>query len=303
MAQRHVLSTKQFTSQKELDNLFKIADKFRSKKTSNKLLSGKILAALFYEPSTRTRFSFESAMLRLGGSVISTENATTATSASKGESLADSAKVVSSYADIIVIRHPQVGAAKITAENATVPVINAGDGAGEHPTQALLDLYTIKRELKKTSGLNIALIGDLKNGRTVHSLAQLLNIYKNNSLTLIAPNKLKFPDEYKKYLLKKGIKIKESQKIEDSYTCDALYVTRVQKERFTSSAEYNKIKDTYIINSKTMKNLKKNAIVMHPLPRVNEISEEVDKDKRAAYFRQAENGLYIRMALLKTLLK
>lgn len=300
---KHVISTKQFLDINILDKLFKLADEMEKSDKEDKLtnfLNGKILATVFYEPSTRTRFSFEAAMHKLGGDVISTESAAHFSSVTKGETLQDTIKIVSGYADVIVLRHYEKGSAKIAAAISAVPIINAGDGIGEHPTQALLDLYTIKKELGKIDNVRIALIGDLLYGRTIHSLVYLLALYKNVRIYFISPIQLKIPKEYKDYLRQKKIEFEELEdlnKILDKV--DVLYVTRIQKERFKSEQEYEKVKNSYVIDRKVLRQIKKNAIIMHPLPRVNEISLEVDKDKRAAYFRQAKNGLYIRMALLR----
>jgi aspartate carbamoyltransferase catalytic subunit len=290
---------KQFLDINALDKIFQLADEMEKKELQCPL-RGKILATVFYEPSTRTRFSFESAMHKLGGSVVTTESALHFSSATKGETLQDTIKVISGYADVIVLRHYEEGSAKIASEASSVPIINAGDGIGEHPTQALLDLYTIKKELGKIDNLKIALIGDLLYGRTIHSLIYLLALYKRVKIFLVSPNQLKLPEKYKDYLVQNKIEFKELtdlQKILDEI--DVLYVTRIQQERFKSKQEYEKVKDAYIIDRKIVNQLKENAIIMHPLPRVNEISPEVDDDKRAAYFRQAKNGLYIRMALLR----
>ena len=296
---KHIISVKQFLDINALDKIFQLADEM-GKKELQCPLRGKILATVFYEPSTRTRFSFESAMHKLGGSVVTTESALHFSSVTKGETLQDTIKVISGYADVIVLRHYEEGSAKIASEASSVPIINAGDGIGEHPTQALLDLYTIKKELGKIDNLKIALIGDLLYGRTIHSLIYLLALYKRVKIFLVSPNQLKLPEKYKDYLVQNKIEFEELtnlQKILDEI--DVLYVTRIQKERFKSKQEYEKVKDAYIIDRKIVNQLKENAIIMHPLPRVNEISPEVDDDKKAAYFRQAKNGLYIRMALLR----
>lgn len=296
---KHIISVKQFLDINALDKIFQLADEME-KKELQCFLRGKILATVFYEPSTRTRFSFESAMHKLGGSVVTTESAPHFSSVTKGETLQDTIKVISEYVDVIVLRHYEEGSAKIASEASSVPIINAGDGIGEHPTQALLDLYTIKKELGKIDNLKIALIGDLLYGRTIHSLIYLLALYKRVKIFLVSPNQLKLPEKYKDYLVQNKIEFEELtdlQKILDEI--DVLYVTRIQKERFKSKQEYEKVKDAYIVDRKIVNQLKENAIIMHPLPRVNEISLEVDDDKRAAYFRQAKNGLYIRMALLR----
>lgn len=303
MRLKHIISVKQFLDIATLDKIFQLADEMEKNDKANELphsLRGKILATVFYEPSTRTRFSFESAMHKLGGSVITTESAPHFSSVTKGETLQDTIKVISGYADVIVLRRQKEGSAKIASEVSSVPIINAGDGIGEHPTQALLDLYTIKKEFNKINNLKITLVGDLLYGRTIHSLIYLLALYKEIKIYLVSPSQLKLPEEYKDFLAQKKIEFEELtdlNKILDKI--DVLYITRIQKERFNSEQEYEKVKDTYIINKKIVNQLKENARIMHPLPRVNEISPEVDSNKRAVYFRQAQNGLYIRMALLQ----
>ncbi|MFH1997317.1 MAG: aspartate carbamoyltransferase [Patescibacteria group bacterium] len=299
---KHIISVKQFLDIDILDKIFQLADEMEKNDKANKLqysLKGKILATVFYEPSTRTRFSFESAMHKLGGSVITTESAPHFSSVTKGETLQDTIKVINGYADAIVLRHQEEGSAKIASEVSSVPIINAGDGIGEHPTQALLDLYTIKREFGKIDNLKIALIGDLLYGRTIHSLIYLLALYKKVKIYLVSPKQLKLPEECKDYLTQKKIEFEELTDLNEVLDkIDVLYVTRIQKERFKSEQEYGQAKDAYIIDRKIVNQLKENTIIMHPLPRVNEISSELDGDKRAVYFRQAQNGLYIRMALL-----
>lgn len=266
------------------------------------------MATLFYEPSTRTRLSFESAMLRLGGRVISTENASEFSSASKGETLEDTIRVVNSFSDVIVLRHFLEGASKIAANYSDSPIINAGDGKGEHPTQALLDLYTIFSSLKLSgdtamNGLKVVMVGDLANGRTIHSLSQLLSLYKGVILTYVSPKALVVPSQLRTKLEKAKINFTETEDLEPVIKdCDVIYQTRIQKERFankeTGESEYIKYFGKYIIDKQTLTIIKKNSIIMHPLPRVNEISVEVDSDSRAVYFDQVRNGLFIRMALL-----
>jgi len=300
---KHIISVKQFLDTRILDKIFKLADEMEKRDRADKLeksLKNKILATVFYEPSTRTRFSFESAMIKLGGNVITTESASHFSSVTKGETLQDTIKIISGYADAIVLRHPQEGSAKIASEISSVPIINAGDGIGEHPTQALLDLYTIKKELGEIDNLKIALVGDLFYGRTIHSLIYLLSLYKNVKIYFVSPKQLKILPKYKDYLIKKKIAFEELADLNQALNkIDVLYVTRIQKERFKSKKDYKKVKGIYIIDKNTAKQLKKKAIIMHPLPRVNEISPEIDSDKRAVYFKQAKNGLYIRMALLQ----
>ncbi len=259
--------------------------------------TGRTLVTFFYEPSTRTRLSFEAAMQRLGGDVLSVADASVS-SVAKGETLEDTARTVEGYADVIVVRHPQVGAAARMAEAASIPVINAGDGAGQHPTQALLDLYTLTKEKGRIDGLRIALIGDLKFGRTVHSLGYVLAHY-DVELTLVSPAPLAMPREIVGQLREKGVGVREtSELIEAVRTCDVLYVTRIQKERFADPAEYEALKGSYVLTKELLAQSKEGQIVMHPLPRVDEISPEVDSLPGAAYFRQAHNGVVVRMAIL-----
>ena len=298
---KHVISISQFTDKKLLNDLFKQADAFSEMPLADypKPLEHLTVATVFYEPSTRTRLSFETAIQNLGAHLITTENAGSFSSAIKGESLEDSIKTLNAYADAIVLRHPEIGAAERAAEVSKVPIINAGDGAGEHPTQALLDLYTIQKAKGKIDGLKIALVGDLLNGRTIHSLIRLLSLYKT-TLYLIAPDALKMPDEYLQVLKKAGVKFE----LLDTWNralgeIDVIYMTRVQKERFKFVEDYMAVKDSFIFDQKALKQLNKQAIVMHPLPRVNEIAVEVDDDPRALYFEQVRNGLYVRMALLQ----
>lgn len=261
-------------------------------------MDGKVLATLFYEPSTRTRLSFETAMMRLGGQVISVAEAKTSSSAAKGETLFDTGKMIEAYADVAVIRHPVVGSAKELAQGSSKPVINGGDGAGQHPTQSLLDLYTILKEKESLDGLTIALAGDLKNGRTVHSLSMLLSNF-SVSFYFVSPQALSMPAEISGLLEKSGIQVKETQDLAEAVSSsDVLYMTRIQKERFEDATEYERLKDSYVVTSDIINKAKKDIIVMHPLPRVNEISTEIDSYHGAAYFRQAANGVPVRMALL-----
>ncbi len=265
------------------------------------LLKGKILANLFYEPSTRTASSFMSAMRRLGGSVIPISEVQYS-SVSKGESLPDTVRTLECYADVIVLRHPDVGASALAAQYAKKPIINAGDGVGEHPTQALLDLYTILEELSKVDGLTITMLGDLKYGRTVHSLARLLSLF-DVRLNYVSPDILRMPQAIISEISEKEIPQTEHETLDQILPeTDVLYVTRVQKERFENLVEYESVKNAYIIDTDTLKRAKEKMIVIHPLPRVGEISMDVDDDPRAAYFRQMENGMYIRMALLAAVL-
>jgi aspartate carbamoyltransferase catalytic subunit len=281
-----------------ISKIFSIADVLGKKKDAS--LKGKIMASLFYEPSTRTRFSFESAMLRLGGSVITTENAKEFSSVSKGETLEDSIRVINNYVDVIVLRHDEEGSAERASLVSEVPVINAGDGTGQHPTQALLDLYTIKKELKKIDGVSIAFIGDLKHGRTIRSLAYLLGKYRGVQIFFVSPKALRVGEDIKNYLKKYNVSFMEAEDLNAVvHKVDVLYQTRIQKERFKNDAEYKKYKGCYRIDANLVKKMKAGSIIMHPLPRVDEISPEIDTSPQAVYFKQARYGLLIRMALLK----
>ncbi|WEK54555.1 MAG: aspartate carbamoyltransferase [Candidatus Cohnella colombiensis] len=296
----HVLGAKQFTKD-ELEQLFDNAMEMEKVVASGgtRAQEGRIMTTLFFEASTRTRLSFESAMHRLGGSVIGTENAAQFSSAIKGETLEDTIRIVSGYSDVIVMRHTDIGAAKRAAKVASIPVINAGDGAGEHPTQALLDAYTIRKEFGYIDGLKIAMVGDLTYGRTVHSLSYILANYQNVMIYYISPDNVRIPDNVKRYMDEKGIRYVETDDLDAvAGSIDVLYQTRIQKERFPSVEEYEKASGKYIVDGELMSRLGKQTIVLHPLPRAGEITEEVDDDPRAAYFHQAVNGLYIRMALV-----
>ncbi|HEV2498541.1 MAG TPA: aspartate carbamoyltransferase [Terriglobia bacterium] len=264
----------------------------------------RIMATLFYEPSTRTRFSFESAMHRLGGRVITTENAREFSSVSKGETLEDTIRILNGYADLIVIRHFEVGAAQRAAAVSRVPVINAGDGAGQHPTQALLDLYTIQKEIGSIDGLQVAMVGDLAQGRTVRSLSYLLGKFSGVKIYFVAPELLKMKEDILAYLREHGVDYEERGDLEGVLPrVRVVYQTRVQKERFGDRiGDYEKCRGLYIIDPASLQLMRKDAIIMHPLPRIDEITMEVDRDPRAAYFRQAQNGLYVRMAVLKMVL-
>lgn len=298
---KHIIKSQQF-NQKFIDGIFSIADSLEKKTDGS--LKGKIMASLFYEPSTRTRFSFESAMLRLGGSVITTENAAEFSSAAKGETLEDSIRVVNNYADVIVLRHYEKGASEKASLVSRVPVINAGDGTGQHPTQALLDLYTIKKELGKIDGITIALVGDLKHGRTIRSLAYLFGKYKGLKIYFVSPQALRVGNDIKNYLKRHKIDYEETEDLNSViYKVEVLYQTRIQKERFKSEKEYKKFKGCYQIDGKLVRRMKAKSIIMHPLPRVGEILPEVDNSPKAVYFKQARYGLFIRMALLKYILK
>ncbi len=292
-------------STKEIDELIEVAnDIINHKEKYSHKCDGKILATLFFEPSTRTRLSFESAMLRLGGKVLGFSEAASSSTA-KGETLADTICVVSGYSDIIAMRHPKEGAPMVASKSALVPIINAGDGGHNHPTQTLTDLLTIKREKKRFDNLTIGLCGDLKFGRTIHSLIAAMSRYKNVKFVLISPDELKLPDYIINEVLKKNnisyVETDNMTKYMDEL--DVLYMTRVQKERFFNEEDYLRLKDYYILDEEKLVKAKKNLCILHPLPRVNEISTEVDEDKRAKYFEQAYNGVYIRMALILKLLE
>ncbi len=303
---RHAISSQQFLGEDLLDELLFSAKRLEQDDAAGNLpqaMRGRILATLFYEPSTRTRFSFEAAMQKLGGSVLTAENAKESSSATKGETLADTVRVVSGYADAIVIRHYLQGAVQVAADASPVPVINAGDGIGEHPTQALADIFTIHKELGHLDQLKVTIVGDLLNGRTIHSLLPLLGMNVGMEITLVSPPQLRLPDSYKNHLNQQGVRYSETHELTDAIAgADVVYVTRVQRERFGSDAEYAQVKDGYVIDTKLADSLKRNAIIMHALPRLKEISPEVDANYRAAYFRQAKNALYMRMALLEYLL-
>ena len=290
-------------SREEIDELIRVAmDIFDNRDKYSEKCKGRILATLFFEPSTRTRLSFESAMLGLGGNVIGFSDASNS-STSKGETLADTITVVSGYSDIIAMRHPKDGAAYVATMHSRVPVINAGDGGHNHPTQTLLDLMTIRKELGRLDNFTIGLCGDLTFGRTVHSLATALSIYDNVNFLFISPKELKMPDYIKEMLTKKGITFTEVEDLEENIDkLDVLYMTRVQRERFLNEEDYMRLIDFYILDKAKLKNAKKELCILHPLPRVNEISVEVDDDPRACYFRQAEYGRYMRMALILKLL-
>lgn len=302
---KDVLSTKQFL-RNDVENILQIAsemEKIVSSWEICELLKWKIMSSLFYEPSTRTRLSFESAMNRLGWKVISVSDSGTS-SLSKWESLEDNAKINSIYSDIIVMRHPVPGSVMITANNTKKPVINAWDWANQHPTQALLDTYTIFKEQKKLDNLHIAMVWDLKYWRTTHSLVYLMWLFDNVTFSFISPEELKMPEKVTSFLNEKNISYTETTNyVEWIKNADVLYVTRLQKERFTDLSEYERLKNDFILTLDILKSAKKDITIMHPLPRVNEVSLEVDELPNTAFFRQAENGLYIRMALLYVLLK
>lgn len=301
---RHLLDTTDLTLE-EIDDMIALAtDIIENKQKYAHVCDGKKLATLFFEPSTRTRLSFEAAMYELGGNVLGFSSADS-TSASKGETVEDTVRIVSNYADIIAMRHPLEGAPRVATKRTLVPIINAGDGGHAHPTQTLADLLTIYREKGKLGDITIGLCGDLKFGRTVHSLIKAMCRYKNVKFVLIAPKELQVPDYIiSDVLIPSGAEYVQVESLEDVMpSLDVLYMTRIQRERFFSEEEYLKHKDAYILDLKKLDNAKKDLTVMHPLPRVNEISTDVDDDPRAKYFEQALNGKYIRMALIMTLLK
>lgn len=299
---RHLLDPTDF-SPEELDEIFDFADQIiQSPAQFNHLCDSSILATLFYEPSTRTRFSFEAAMLRLGGGVVGFSEPTSS-SVAKGESVADTVRTVACYADIIVMRHPKEGAPRIASQYSPVPVINAGDGGHLHPTQTLTDLLTIRSVKHQLTGLTIGCCGDLKFGRTAHSLIKAASRYPGNRFVLISPTELRVPDYVTADLAAKGIAYQEVERLDEVIgDLDILYMTRVQKERFFNEDDYVRLKDVYILNAQKMRLARKDMIVMHPLPRVGEIAYDVDDDPRAYYFKQAKFGMYVRMALISKLL-
>ena len=300
---KDILQGNQF-SKRDIFAILRTASYFEKelkKKDQVALLKGKILATLFYEPSTRTRLSFETAMQRLGGGVVSM-GSVESSSVAKGESLVDTVRTVAQYADVIVIRHPKIGSAKEAADAVSIPVLNAGDGAGQHPTQALLDLYTIKKELGSLNHLKVSLAGDLKNGRTVHALVEGLSLF-GTRLYFVSPDLLRMPEEITTRLREKGVEVIETPDMKlAAQNSDIIYMTRIQKERFSDLSEYEKVKGSYIINEDFLKEINKKMVILHPLPRVDEISPAVDEYPGAAYFRQVRNGIYIRMALLATVM-
>lgn len=299
---RHIVEVSQF-ERSWVESLFARADEMRTLRSDSRLLAGHILATLFYEPSTRTRLSFESAMLRLGGQVISTENAREFSSAIKGESVEDTIRIVAGYANGVVIRHHEQGAAARAASVSPVPVINGGDGPGEHPTQALLDLYTIHHELGTIDELTIALVGDLRYGRAARSLALLLAMSHKTRLIFVAPPATPMGRDVKQHLTDRNVLWSEAMSLDDVVgDADVVYQTRIQRERFATQDEARAAEGHFVITTDSMTHMREGAILLHPLPRVDEISPEVDSDPRAAYFRQAENGVYVRMALLHELM-
>jgi aspartate carbamoyltransferase catalytic subunit len=299
---RHIVESQQFDSD-FLSELFRRAEALRQDGYAGRL-EKVILASLFYEPSTRTRFSFEAAMHRLGGAVIATENAREFSSFAKGESLEDTIRILSGYSDVIVMRHYEIGAAKRAAEISPVPILNAGDGAGQHPTQALLDLFTLHRKFDRLDGLKVAMVGDLRYGRTVRSLAYLLAKYSGVELTFVAPPVCQMHDDIKGYLERHNVRWQEESDLSKVLPrVDCVYMTRIQKERFHDMREYENANNLYRLTVASVEQMRPDAIVMHPLPRVGEIDPAVDDNPRARYFDQARNGLWIRMALILYVLK
>lgn len=299
---RHVVDVGQF-DRPGIEALFAAADRMRDMPRFSAPLAGLTLATIFYEPSTRTRLSFETAMHRLGGNVISTENAREFSSAIKGETVEDTIRIVNGYADAIVIRHYEQGAAHRAASVSSVPILNAGDGPGEHPTQALLDLYTIGHELGRIDNLKVALVGDLRFGRTARSLARMLKLTTGAEIVFVSPPAVPMGEDVRRELTAAGIPFHDEPDLNAVLPhVDVVYQTRVQKERFPSTEEYEAVRGQYVIDAESMQSLAAGAIVLHPLPRVDEITTDVDSDPRAAYFRQAHNGVYIRMALLEHVL-
>jgi aspartate carbamoyltransferase catalytic subunit len=301
-AMNHIVAVSEF-ERPWIERLFNLADTMRTGEGNPQSLSGRILATLFYEPSTRTRLSFESAMLRLGGQVISTENAREFSSAIKGETVEDTVRIVSGYADAIVIRHHEQGAARRAANVSPVPIINGGDGAGEHPTQALLDFYTIRAELGRLDGVKVALVGDLRFGRAARSLAMLFRLVPDAELTFVSPPAVPMGQDIRSMLDAHGVAWRDEPNLMKAISeVDVVYQTRIQKERFATPDEYNAAKGVYVVDAEAMQQMKPTAVLLHPLPRVDEITTDVDTDPRAAYFRQARNGVFVRMALLEQLL-
>jgi len=296
---KDILNSAQFSLQ-ELNLIMNTAAYFERKVKNREVIKnmeGQVVASLFFEPSTRTRLSFETAINRLSARALSMANAASS-SVAKGESLADTIRTVDGYVDVIVMRHPMKGAAQIAADNASHPVINAGDGTGQHPTQALLDIYSIRKEKGFLGGQTVTFLGDLKNGRTVHSLGYFMTLYKNKMI-FVSPESLKMPTEITADLRSRGAEIEETEDVKKALSVsDIVYVTRIQRERFENPKEYEKVKGVYVINRAMIEKAKKGITILHPLPRVDEIATDVDDYEGAAYFRQAHNGLYVRMALL-----
>ncbi len=299
LSRKSLISIQDF-SKDEIIHVLEVARDFERDR-SQKLLEGKVIGSLFFEPSTRTRLSFETAVNRLGARVIDFSDAMN-TSVSKGETLKDTIKMVSNYVDMIIMRHPLEGSSRYASEVASVPVANAGDGANQHPSQTLLDLYTIMQTQGRLENLTVNMVGDLKYGRTTHSLLQALSHF-NPTFIFTAPEELRMPEEYKTFLDEKGIAYKETTSLEEYMNdCDILYMTRVQQERFTDPMEYERVKDVYKLTAPMLSSVRPNMKILHPLPRVGEIEQDVDETPYAYYFKQAENGLYVRMAIISYLL-
>jgi len=299
MKNKSLISINDYTKEQQI-HVLDIAEDFE-KNPRQRLLENYVVATLFFEPSTRTRLSFESAASYLGGKIIGFSD-TSSTSVQKGESLRDTIKTVACYSDVIVMRHPKEGSARFASEVSNVPIINAGDGANQHPTQCLLDLYSIRKTQSKLDGLHVAFVGDLKYGRTVHSLVQALCQF-NCTFHLVSPAELKLPSSVKMHIKEKNLEYFQYTELEEVISkVDILYMTRIQKERFSDPLEYEKIKNSYILKNEMLQKTKSNLKIMHPLPRVNEIDEDVDDNKRAYYFQQALNGVYVRQALLTSIL-
>ncbi len=300
MKKRDLISITDYSKEDYL-RILELAADFE-KNPNQRLLEGKVVASLFFEPSTRTRLSFETAINRLGGRIIGFSDAGSS-SVSKGETLHDTTKMVSNYVDLIVMRHPLEGSARYAAEVADVPVINAGDGANQHPTQTLLDMYSILKTQGTLDNINIFMVGDLKYGRTVHSLLMAMTEFENPIFNFIAPEELAMPEEYKLFLKEKGIRYFEHTEINDNINhADIIYMTRVQKERFMDPIEYEKVKNVYILRNHMLQNTKSNMRILHPLPRINEIHPDVDSNEKAYYFEQARNGVYTRQAIISHIL-
>ena len=296
---KSLIAIQDFTKD-EILHILETAREFEKNRTQN-ILEGKVIACIFFEPSTRTRLSFETAVNRLGAKVIGFSDASN-TSVSKGETLKDTIKMVSNYVDMIIMRHPLEGSSRYASEISSVPVVNAGDGANQHPSQTLLDLYSIMQTQGRLEGLSINMVGDLKYGRTTHSLLQAMSHF-NPEFVFTSPDSLRMPVEYKDFLRKKGIRYCETASLEEHLDdCDILYMTRVQQERFTDPMEYEKVKGVYRLEASMLKNVRPNMKILHPLPRVCEIDQDVDDTPYAYYFKQAENGLYVRMAIISYLL-
>ena len=300
MSMQSLISITDFSKEEYL-KIMELSEKFEANPDQS-LLKGKVIATLFFEPSTRTRLSFETAINRLGGKIIGFSDSNSS-SVSKGETLHDTIKMVSNYADMIIMRHPLEGSARFAAEVANVPVINAGDGANQHPSQTLLDMYSIRKTQGRLDDINLFLVGDLKYGRTVHSLLMAMSQFRNPIFNFVAPPELAMPDEYKHFLTQKGIRYFEHLEINDIINqADIIYMTRVQKERFIDPVEYEKVKNVYILRNEMLAGTKSTVKILHPLPRINEIHTDVDSNPKAYYFDQARNGVYTRMAIISHLL-